>query len=135
MKKMNQKGFSLIELIIVLAIMAVLVVILAPQFISYIEKSRQEKDEFALGEVMNAAKVSLSEEFVYSDPQTDGAKVIIVNGDKVTSTSPPLQEALQRAMPDEVELCSRYYKERGGESITIEYVIPFETYVMHASWE
>ena len=32
MKKMNNKGFSLVELIIVIAIMAVLIVVLAPQF-------------------------------------------------------------------------------------------------------
>ena len=31
-EKMNDKGFSLVELIIVIAIMAVLVVVLAPQY-------------------------------------------------------------------------------------------------------
>lgn len=31
-KKMNNKGFSLVELIIVIAIMAVLMVVLAPSF-------------------------------------------------------------------------------------------------------
>ena len=33
MKKMNNKGFSLVELIIVIAIMAVLIVVLAPQYL------------------------------------------------------------------------------------------------------
>lgn len=36
----NKKGFSLIELIIVIAIMAVLIGILAPQYLKYVEKSR-----------------------------------------------------------------------------------------------
>ena len=40
----SNKGFSLIELIIVIAIMAVLVGILAPQFISYMHKSRVAAD-------------------------------------------------------------------------------------------
>jgi type IV pilus assembly protein PilA len=43
-KKMNNKGFSLVELIIVIAIMAVLVGVLAPQFIKYVESSRRSTD-------------------------------------------------------------------------------------------
>lgn len=43
-KKMNNKGFSLVELIVVIAIMAVLVGVLAPQFIKYVEKSRESTD-------------------------------------------------------------------------------------------
>lgn len=40
----NNKGFSLVELIVVIAIMAVLVGVLAPQFLKYVEKSRQSSD-------------------------------------------------------------------------------------------
>lgn len=42
--KMNNKGFSLVELIIVIAIMAVLVGILAPQFIKYVGQSKRATD-------------------------------------------------------------------------------------------
>lgn len=44
MKKMNNKGFSLVELIIVIAIMAILVGVLAPQYLKYVEKSRRSAD-------------------------------------------------------------------------------------------
>ncbi len=43
-KQKNNKGFSLVELIVVIAIMAVLVGVLAPQFIKYVEKSRESTD-------------------------------------------------------------------------------------------
>ncbi len=45
MKKMNNKGFSLVELIIVVAIMAVLVGVLAPQYIKYLDKSKVGADK------------------------------------------------------------------------------------------
>ena len=43
--KKNNKGFSLVELIIVIAIMAVLVGTLAPQYLRYVEKSRLAADQ------------------------------------------------------------------------------------------
>ena len=43
-KKLNNKGFSLVELIVVIAIMAVLVGVLAPTLIRNVEKSRESTD-------------------------------------------------------------------------------------------
>ena len=40
----SNKGFSLVELIIVIAIMAILVGVMAPQLIKYIEKSKVSSD-------------------------------------------------------------------------------------------
>ena len=44
MKKMDNKGFSLIELIIVIAIMAVLVAVIAPNLTSYLGNSKKKTD-------------------------------------------------------------------------------------------
>lgn len=47
----DKKGFSLVELIIVMAIMAILVGIVASQVLPYMEKSRQSKDQQVLSNI------------------------------------------------------------------------------------
>ncbi|MGN0425484.1 MAG: type II secretion system protein [Acetatifactor sp.] len=42
--KKNNKGFSLVELIIVIAIMAVLIGLLAPQYLKFVKKSKVSAD-------------------------------------------------------------------------------------------
>ena len=60
-KEMNNKGFSLVELIIVIAIMAILVGVLAPQFIKYIESSRQSTDISTASEYRAAVEAYVAE--------------------------------------------------------------------------
>ena len=60
MKKMNNKGFSLIELIIVIAIMAVLVAIIAPNLTKYLGKSKKQTDKTNLKEIENQVRNAIS---------------------------------------------------------------------------
>ena len=57
MKKMNNKGFSLVELIIVIAIMAVLIGVLAPQYLRYVERSRVSADRDSVDAMVSALQV------------------------------------------------------------------------------
>lgn len=60
-KKKDNKGFTLVELIIVVAILAILVGILAPQYTKYVEKSRRSADVSNLENLVKAAQVAFAD--------------------------------------------------------------------------
>lgn len=60
-KKLNNKGFSLVELIIVIAIMAVLIGVLAPQYLKYVERSRETSDTDSINSMVSAVEIYLSD--------------------------------------------------------------------------
>ena len=63
----NKSGFSLVELIVVIAIMAVMAAVLAPALLGYVEKSRMQKDDSAMDEVVNSIQLSLADQSIYDE--------------------------------------------------------------------
>lgn len=61
MKKMNNKGFSMVELIIVIAIMAILAGALAPTLIKYVNKSRMSSDVTTASTIATACSSGLAD--------------------------------------------------------------------------
>lgn len=60
-KEKKNKGFTLVELIIVVAILAILVGLLAPQYTKYVERSRQAADASNLDNLVTAVKVATAD--------------------------------------------------------------------------
>jgi type IV pilus assembly protein PilA len=67
MKKMNNKGFSLVELIVVVLIMAIIAVALAPQVMRWVENSRKSNDIEAYNALISAANVAGTDEAVLQE--------------------------------------------------------------------
>ncbi len=65
MKKTNNKGFSLVELIIVIAIMAILAGAIAPALIKYIDKSRKSNDVSSAKTIKTAVETAMGNESIY----------------------------------------------------------------------
>lgn len=105
----NNKGFSLVELIVVIAIMAVLVGVLAPTLLRYVEKSRKQKDESAIGEVINAVTIALADETVATSI-TANTTVVVANG-SITGGTDALRAEVTASVPAaSVKLTSNAHK-------------------------
>lgn len=74
----EEKGFSLVELIIVMAIMAILVGVVASQVIPYMEKSRQSKDQQQLSGLVTDITAAIASSAVTVQNSGGGATPTIV---------------------------------------------------------
>ncbi|MEG2296565.1 MAG: prepilin-type N-terminal cleavage/methylation domain-containing protein [Clostridium sp.] len=91
-KRKNSKGFSLIELIIAIAILVILTGLLAPQFMRYMEKSREAKDMQVLDTIYGAVQVALTNEDAYAAVTSGKAGAV----SRLTSTGMSLAELLRQ---------------------------------------
>lgn len=69
-KSIGNKGFSLVELIIVVAIMAILIGVMAPQLMKYVERSRVSKDTQAVDTVHTAIVTAMLDPMVTDAPSS-----------------------------------------------------------------
>ncbi len=95
-RKLGNKGFSLVELIIVIAIMAVLVAILAPQYLKYVDKSRQSADDANADQILTAVQVAMADEDVAEELTDD--MTITMDSDGVDGATEDGESALEQEL-------------------------------------
>ena len=82
-KKIDNKGLSLIELIVAIAIMAILVGVIAPQMFKYVQRAKQVRVEKEASEFIRAAQIALVDVGTQGkSPDSDSIK------NKTVSSSP-----------------------------------------------
>ena len=73
--KKENKGFSLVELIVVIAILGILAVTLAPRLMHYVEKARVASDQEVANTILTAAKfgyMQYGDDWASLDSDSDG---------------------------------------------------------------
>ena len=119
----NNKGFSLVELIIVIAIMAILVGVMAPQLIKYIEKTNVSADtqladtckEALVTAMMDPAIVTISG---YTQPTSGSIGTFSQGGAASSQMKAALEETLGVSCTD----INGKLKSKGASSISYEVI-------------
>lgn len=108
----RNKGFSLVELIIVIAIMAVLTAILAPQLLRYVERAREARDKHNLSMFLRTMQMACVD---YSTSDARGGEVIYArNGGGATYTVDGTYGSLNPSLID--MMLAAFGPERAGAS-------------------
>ncbi len=116
----NNKGFSLVELIIVIAIMAILAAAIAPALIRYINKARMADDLTAAGEIVSAANTAMTNEKCNDAVMKSGAS-ITVSENGVTGSPSELVAEMSATLPNGAK--KKYVK---GLTNTTDYKMTFD---------
>lgn len=124
--KKNNKGFSLVELIIVIAIMAILAGALAPALIKYINKSRRSADISNADTIRTACQTAMSDE-----------DAMVAIGTGVTGASVSDLKSNYGAFSTEISsilgnstITSKYYDK--GNEFTVDIDVPGNTVIVKA---
>lgn len=124
-KKMNDKGFSLVELIIVVAIMAILIGLLAPQYLKFVERSRKSADRDTVDEIIRSVQLD------YADPEStfnvEGA-VIVIKPNAAAEVAGTQAQDLKNVLAsfglqlENIKLKSSKWKQKGSTTTIVKQI-------------
>lgn len=98
--KKNNKGFSLVELIVVVLIMAIIAVALAPQVMKWVNESRKSADASTYDSVVAAAQDALADETVWNKVTAQTSDITIEITDSGCTVNGP--EAFQNKVTEQL---------------------------------
>lgn len=85
LKKNNKKGFTLVELIVVLVILAILAALLIPALTGYIDKAKQKNVIAETRQAVMAAQTILDEKYALVNPdKANGGSITLTYTDITT---------------------------------------------------
>jgi type IV pilus assembly protein PilA len=103
--KNKQRGFTLIELMIVVAIIGILAAVAIPAFLDYMKKGKRSEAEVNLGAIQKGAKSGFFEDSQYPQPpggdtpETPGASCCGVNAQNRCEVNPAQWRSTDPAAP------------------------------------
>ena len=108
MKKMqkNNKGFSLVELIVVILIMAIIAVALAPQVMKWVDSSRISSDNNNRATLKNSVDAAVADYMGHNGKFEDGKQVVLKltsTGLAVVDTTDSAKDSIETALQNAVD--------------------------------
>ena len=113
--KKNNKGFSLVELIVVVLIMAIIAVALAPQIMKWVKNSRITADQNACGNIKTAVQAGIA------DYQANGGVLVAQTFAKSNIGASGLTEETSKNQGGTKTLVSCINNALGGEKYNSKY--------------
>lgn len=96
LNKKNNKGFSLVELIVVVLIMGIIAVALAPQVMKWVETARDNSDENTAKDIKAAVQIAIADS--QGKGETVGATTFSVTSAGVAAITTPQKDEITEVL-------------------------------------